>query len=52
MVTTAQSVANWRNTHTHVDLTHSLTHLHQHRYNYVARSASSAIIEFGITKLF
>ena len=26
MVTMAQSAANWRNTHTHVDRTHSLTH--------------------------
>ena len=29
----AQSATNWRNTHTHVDLTHSLTLLHQHSYN-------------------
>ena len=27
MVTMAQSTANWRNTHTLVDRTHSLTHL-------------------------
>ena len=33
MVTMAQSVVNWHNTHTHVDHTHSLTHLHQHSYN-------------------
>ena len=26
MVTRSQSAANWRNTHTHVDRTHSLTH--------------------------
>ena len=26
MVTMAQSAANWRNTHTHVDCTHLLTH--------------------------
>ena len=26
MVTVAQSAANWRNTHTHMDRTHSLTH--------------------------
>ena len=26
MVTMAQSAANWRNTHTHMDRTHSLTH--------------------------
>ena len=29
MVIMAQSAANWRNTHTHMDRTHSLTHLHQ-----------------------
>ena len=45
MITMAQSVANWRNTHTHVDRTHSLTHVHrdQHSHNHVVRSASSAI---------
>ena len=32
MVTMAQSAANWRNTHTHMDRTHSLTHL-QHSHN-------------------
>ena len=48
MVTMAQSAANWRNTHIHVDRTHSLTHLHKHSYNHVVRSASSAITEFGI----
>ena len=41
MVTMTQSAANWRNTHTHMDGTHSLTHLHQHCYNHVVRSASS-----------
>ena len=29
MVTIAQSAANWRNTHTHVNRTHQFTHLHQ-----------------------
>ena len=48
MVTMAQSAANGCNTHTHVDRTHSLTHLHQHSYNHVVRKASSAITEFGI----
>ena len=48
MVIMAQSVANWRNTHTHVNRTHSLTHLHQYSYKHVVRSASSAITEFGI----
>ena len=48
MVTKAQSTANWRNMHTHMDRVHLLTHLHQHSYNQVARSASSAITEFGI----
>ena len=53
MVTIAQSAAmNWHNTHTHVDRTHSLTHLHQHRYNHVVRSASSTITYFGIELLF
>ena len=52
MVTMAQSVANWRNTHTHVDRTLSLAHLHRHSYNLVVRSASSAIMEFGIKKFF
>ena len=32
------------NTRTHVDRTHSLTHLHQHSYNHFVPSASSAII--------
>ena len=48
MVTMAQRAVNWRNTHTHVDRTHSLTHLHQHSYNHAVRSSSSAITEFGI----
>ena len=34
MVTVVQSAANWRNTLTHVDRTHSLTHLHQQSYNH------------------
>ena len=33
MITMPQSAANWHNTHTYVDHTHSLTHLHQHSYN-------------------
>ena len=33
MVTMARSAANWRNTHTHVNRTHSLTLLHQHSCN-------------------
>ena len=53
LVTMAQSAANWRNTHTHVDRTHNLlTHLHQHSYNHFVRSAISAIVEFGIKLLF
>ena len=36
MVTVAQRAANGRNTHTHVDRTHSLTHL-QHSYNHVGQ---------------
>ena len=32
-----------RNTHTHVDRTHSLTHWHQHIYNHVVLRSSSAI---------
>ena len=53
-VTMAQNVVNWRNTHTQVDRTHSLTHLHQNSYNHFVRSASSAIsvTEFGIKSLF
>ena len=43
MVTMAQSTANWHNMHTHVDRTHSLTHLHQHSYNQIVRNPSSAI---------
>ena len=42
MVTMVQNAVNWRNTHMY--RTHSLTHLHQHSYNHVVRSASSAII--------
>ena len=34
MVTMAQSAANWRNTHTHVDRMHSLTHLQLHQHSY------------------
>ena len=34
------------NKHNHVDRTHSLTH--QHSYNHIVRSVSSAITEFGI----
>ena len=52
MVTMAQSAASWRNMHTQVDRTHSLTDLHQHSYNHVVRSASSAITEFEIEFLF
>ena len=53
MLAMAQSAANWRNAHTDVDRTHSLTtHLHQHSYNHVARSSSSAITEFGTELLF
>ena len=48
MVPMAQSSANWLNTCTHMDRMHSLTHLHQNRYNHVVRSASSAIAKFGI----
>ena len=44
--------ANWRNTHTHMDCMHSLTHLHQYSYNNVVRSSSSVITEFGIAFLF
>ena len=51
-VTVAQSAANWRNTHTLVDRTHSLTHLHQHSYSHFVRSASAAITEFGIDFLY
>ena len=51
MVTMAQSAEKSRNMHTHVDCTHSLTHLHQHSYNHVERSASSAITESGIELL-
>ena len=52
MVTMAQSAANWRNMHTHVDRKHSLTHLHQHSFNHIVRSVSSAVTEFGIKILF
>ena len=44
MVTMAKNAANWSNTHTDMDRTHSLKHLRQHSYNHVVRSASSAII--------
>ena len=48
MVTMAQSAANWRNTHTHMDRTHSFTHLHQHSCNHVVWNASSAILFFEL----
>ena len=39
MVTMAQSAANWSNTHTYMDRTHSIhSHLHQHSYNHVVRN--------------
>ena len=44
----AQSAANWRNTHTHLDRSHSLTQLHQRSCNHFVQSASSAITQFGI----
>ena len=43
MVSMAESAANWRKTYTHVDRTHSLTHLQQHSYNHEVWIASSAI---------
>ena len=52
MVTMTQSAANGRNTHTHVDRTHSRTHLHKHSYNHIVRSANSANTEFGIKLYF
>ena len=52
MVTAARSSANWGNTHTHMDPTHSPTHLHQHSYNHVVLIASSAVTELGIEFLF
>ena len=53
MATMAQSATNWRNTHTHMHRTHSLTHLHQPvGYNHVVRSASSAIIFQHMLGLF
>ena len=52
MVTIAQSAANWCNTHTRMDRTHSLTHLHQHSSNHIVQSASSAVTEFGIKFFF
>ena len=52
MVTMAQSAANWRNTDTQENRTHSLTHLHQHSYNHFVGNASTAITEFGIEFLF
>ena len=32
-----------------MDRTHSRTHLHQHSYNHVVRSASLSITQFGIS---
>ena len=53
MVTMAQSAANWRNTHTHMDRTHSLTHLQlQHSYSHVVWNASLAIIFQCLLGLF
>ena len=51
MITMAQSAVNWCNMHTHVDRTHSLTHLDQYSYNHIVRSTSSAITAFGEKKL-
>ena len=44
----SQSAANWRNTHIHMDRTHSLTHLNQHSYSHVVRSASSDIFNLSV----
>ena len=59
MVTMAQtqSDANWRNTHTHVDRTHSVfTNTfkvkNQHSYNHVVRNSSLVIAEFGVKFVF
>ena len=43
------SVANWRNTHTHMDRTPSLTRLqpYQHSYNHVVRSPSSFLLRMS-----
>ena len=53
MISMAESATNWRNTHAHVDRTHSLMHLHQHSYSsHVVRSTPSAIAEVEIEFLF
>ena len=55
MVTMAHSAANWRNTHTHVDRTHPLTHLHQYSHKHVCAKRQlsySAITKFGIEVYF
>ena len=45
MITMAESAANWRNTDTHMDRTHFHSHTwHQHSYNQVVPSASSALL--------
>ena len=51
MVTMAQSATHWRNTHTHVDRRHSLTHFTSTQSvttTLCELSTSSAITEFGI----
>ena len=50
MVTMAQNAAYWLDTHTHMDRTHSLTHLHQHSYKHVhAGSFSVSVIHQTMT---
>ena len=44
VVTMAQGVANWRNTHTHVDRTLLLSHLHQHSYNHMGGPDLSFVV--------
>ena len=48
MVTMAQIAANWRNTHTHMDRLHPLTHLHQHSYNHITGAKRQLSYYFSV----
>ena len=52
MVTMAQSAANWGNTHTHVDRTHSLTHLNINTVTTTVYEAPAQLLQISNLFLF
>ena len=45
MVTMAESAAKCSDMHTHMDHTHSITHLRQRSYNHVVRKAPAQLLQ-------